>query len=159
MEQPKWEGKVTARLVKVSADQIWPLFQDFFGLNKWFPGLSICNGIHGTNGTPGCVRHCTGFSIPAENGISVPGWSHERLTAIDPVNKSFSYEMVDSNIGFQSYVSTVKILPDSGGEGCVVEWRFSVDPVAGMTLEDLVKKYNVGLQLMTKKMEESFEIS
>ncbi|VFQ60479.1 unnamed protein product [Cuscuta campestris] len=157
----KWKGRVSARLQKATADHIWPLFLDFFGLNKWFPGLAVCHGVHGTNGEPGCVRYCAGFSLPSESGDgATTSWSKEILTAVDPVNRSLRYAIVDSNIGFESYSSTVKIVPDNnGGGGCAIEWWFEVDPVEGWRLEDLVKKYESGLQLMAKKMEDSFEVS
>ncbi|KAJ6354486.1 hypothetical protein OIU77_005153 [Salix suchowensis] len=156
------KGKVSTVLAKATADQIWPLLNDFFNLHKWFPGLATCYGIHGTNGEPGCVRYCGGSSIPSTDsgtgGDNRPvSWSTERLTAVDHVERSLSYEIVDSNIGFRSYVSTVKVVPqgDDGQDGCVIEWSFNVDPVAGMVLTELVRKYEVGLQQMAKRMEES----
>lgn len=159
--QPQWEGKVSARLAKATADQIWPLLNDFFNLHKWFPGLAACYGIHGTNGEPGCIRHCEGSSIPSTDtntdGHSQPvSWSTERLTAVDHGERSLSYEIVDSNIGFKSYVSTVKVVPqgDDGQDGCVIEWSFSVDPVAGLVLDELVRMYKVGLRQMAERLED-----
>ncbi|XP_073301587.1 lachrymatory-factor synthase [Primulina huaijiensis] len=152
-----WEARVSTKLEKATAHQIWPLFQDFFGLHQWFPGLAICHGIHGTNGEPGCVRYCAGFGLKTEKineEESVLRWSTERLIAIDHAQMTFSYEIVDCNIGFKSYVSSIKVVPAGGsGRGCVVEWCFRVDPVVGWKFEDLVGRYEVGLQLMTKKME------
>ncbi|XP_059644014.1 lachrymatory-factor synthase-like [Cornus florida] len=159
-QPPKWEGRVSTRLTYVSADQIWPLLKDFFNLHKWFPSLSTSYGVHGTNGEPGCIRYCAGSSIPSsggeKDGDKPVSWCTERLIAIDPIDRSLSYEIVECNIGFKSYVSTVKIGPGGGdgGGGCVMEWWFEVDPVEGLTLEDLTKKYEVGLQRMAKKMEE-----
>ncbi|KAA8525244.1 hypothetical protein F0562_007099 [Nyssa sinensis] len=158
--QPQWESKVSTRLTHASADQIWPLFKDFFNLHKWFPSLSTCYGIHGTNGEPGCIRYCAGSSIPSNGstGENPVSWSTERLIAMDPIQRSLSYEIVDCNIGFTSYVSTVNIAPggdDHDQSGCVIEWSFTVDPVEGWRLEDLEKKYEVGLQKMAKKMEDA----
>ncbi|KAH6783825.1 hypothetical protein C2S52_008784 [Perilla frutescens var. hirtella] len=159
LSQEKWHAKICTRLEKVEADQIWPFFQDFFGLHKWFPGLPTCEGIHGANGEIGCIRYCSGFGLKqvANNNESSPmnlSWSKERLIAIDHVQKTFTYEIVDCNIGFNSYVSTINVVPvDGDGGGCTVEWWISLDPVEGGTLEDLVVKYDVGLQLMVKKME------
>ena len=82
-------------------------------------------------------------------------WSKERLVAVDEEKMSLSYEIVESNIGFNSYVSTVRISPDQDNHGCVIEWDFTVDPVQGLRFEDLVNKYEVGLQRMAKKMEDS----
>ncbi|KAL3566296.1 hypothetical protein D5086_031711 [Populus alba] len=136
--QPQWEGKVSARLAKATADQIWPLLNDFFNLHKWFPGLAACYGIHGTNGEPGCIRHCEGSSIPSTDtntdGHSQPvSWSTERLTAVDHGQR------------------------DDGQDGCVIEWSFSVDPVAGLVLDELVRMYKVGLQQMAERLEDGVE--
>ncbi|KAJ1376742.1 START-like domain superfamily [Sesbania bispinosa] len=119
-----------------------------------FPGLPTCYGIHGSNGEPGCIRYCAGFSIPSNDSGSV-SWSKERLVALDDVDRSLKYEIVDCNIGFKSYEAIMRVLSDSdGSDGCMIEWFFAVDPVEGLVLEDLVSKYHVGLQLMAQKMED-----
>ncbi|EOA28065.1 hypothetical protein CARUB_v10024246mg [Capsella rubella] len=142
----QWQGKVSVTLLKAKADQIWPLFTDFFNLNKWLPTIRTCYGIYGE---PGCIRFCSG---------SGSGWSKEKLVAVDPVERVMRYEIVESNIGFESYVSTVKVSPrgEVGDvDGCVVEWSFTVDPVRGMSLDGLVKSYEEALGVITKNMEES----
>ncbi|EYU20416.1 hypothetical protein ABFS82_01G018700 [Erythranthe guttata] len=164
----KWEAEVSTTLQKATADQIWPLFQDFFGLHKWFPGLATCYGIHGSNGEPGCMRYCSGSgglkregnintnTNNNDDGDSNLSWSKERLVAISGAKMTFTYEIVDCNIGFESYVSTVTVVPGGGGGGgCTVRWRISLDPVVGWNLEDLVGRYELGLQRMLKKMEAS----
>ncbi|KAL2525571.1 Polyketide cyclase/dehydrase and lipid transport superfamily protein [Abeliophyllum distichum] len=152
-QQTKWKATVSTRLENANADQIWPFFKDFFGLHKWFPGLPTCYGIHGSNGEPGCIRYCAGFSLPSVDGAAV-SWCTERLIEIDHVEMSLSYEIVDCNTGFMSYIASMKIVPaaDSGGEWSI-EWCFEVEPLVGWRLEDLVPKYESGLQLMVKKME------
>lgn len=154
--QAKWQAKVSATLTKANPDQIWPLFTDFFNLHKWLPTLCTCHGVHGINGEPGCIRFCSGSSIRSNNVESVAGWSKEKLVAVDPVERVMSYEIVESNIGFDSYVSTVKISPcGEYVDGCVVEWRFTVDSVRGLSLDDLVKKYEKALEVIAKNMEEA----
>ncbi|XAR70838.1 hypothetical protein NMG60_11027865 [Bertholletia excelsa] len=153
MEQ-KWEWKVSTTLNHATAGQIWPFLKDFGNLHKYYPGLPTCQVIDGANGEPGCVRYCSGFQIPAQDGGPV-SWSKERLTAVDPAQRLISYEIVDCNTRFKSYVSTLKIVPGGGDEGCVIEWSVAVDPVAGLRSEDLEKKYKIALELMGKKMEEA----
>ncbi|CAO2826007.1 unnamed protein product [Amaranthus hypochondriacus] len=163
----KWTGKVSTALLNTTPHQIWPLFKDFFNIHKYFPTLSNSYGVHGINGEVGCIRLCLGSSIPSTesrdgkiNGGEVVSWCKERLIAVDEVNMSLSYEIVDSNIGFNSYVSTVRINQsgdDQKDEGCMIEWNFSVDPVEGLRFEELLKKYEVGLQRMVKAMEDSLE--
>nr|XP_027081688.1 lachrymatory-factor synthase isoform X2 [Coffea arabica] len=176
ISKPKWEAKVSTKLANASADQIWPFLEDFFGIHKYFPSLAASYGIHGSNGEIGSIRYCEGSSIPSQETkdnkerSTVISWSKEKLTAIDPAEKSLSYEIIDSNTGFHSYVSTIQInknpIPagdstivgsgdeDGGRLGCVIEWSFSVDAVGGWRLEDLVKKYEVGLHRMAQKMED-----
>ncbi|KAJ0083333.1 hypothetical protein Patl1_30045 [Pistacia atlantica] len=86
--------------------------------------------------------YCSGCSIsPSASNENSPqaSWSTERLISVDHVQRSLSYEIVDNNIGFKSYVSTVKIVPeDNEGEnqsGCVIEWGFTVDPMEGWALD------------------------
>ncbi|KAM1022419.1 hypothetical protein ACFX13_044071 [Malus domestica] len=137
MEQhsdPKWEAKFSTTLKDATVDQIWPLCKDFFYFHKWFPTLAPCYGIHGTNGEPGYIRHCSLFSIPSKSGEKFVSWSKERLIAIDDPDHSLSYKIVESNIGFKSYVSTFRIVPRGdidGRDGCVIEWSRTVDPVKG----------------------------
>lgn len=161
LSQQKWQAKISTTLNRAEADQIWPFFQDFFGLHKWFSGLPNCQGIHGVNGELGCVRYCSGFGLksPEANTDSGPNnvsWSKERLVAIDHAQKTFTYEIVDSNIGLKSYVSTIKVVPAAAAAGgCAVEWRISLEAVEGCRLEDFVVKYEVALKLMVKRMEDA----
>ncbi|KAM7276468.1 hypothetical protein ACFE04_018334 [Oxalis oulophora] len=148
---PKWEAKVSTTLTKAKPNEIWLLFKDFFNIHKYFPTLATSYGVHGTNGEPGCIRYAAGSSLPSSDGYS---WSKERLVAVDDVELRLSYEIVECNIGFKSYVSTVQIVPSGGDEGCVIEWSITVDPVEGWVFGDLVKKYDMALQMMAKKMEE-----
>ncbi|CAK9312957.1 unnamed protein product [Citrullus colocynthis] len=150
----KWEGRVSEALTVAAAEQIWPMIKDFFNFHKWFPTLANCYGLSGTNGEVGCVRFCSGFSIPSTDGSdSVVSWSKERLVAVDDERRRICYEIVDSNIGFRSYVTTIEVVEGGDSGGCVIEWRFAVEAVEGLKLEDLVKKYEVGLSSMANRME------
>lgn len=154
----KWEGKVSRTLTKARAEEVWSLVKDFFNFHKWFPSLGTCYGIHGSNSEPGCIRYCAGFSIPSNGPDLHPlvSWSKERLTAINHEDRTLVYEIVDSNIGFNSYKSTIKVTPrvGDGSHGCVIDWHFTLDPLEGRVLEDLVRKFDVGLQRMAAKMED-----
>ncbi|CAN7062903.1 unnamed protein product [Brassica oleracea var. botrytis] len=150
----KWQAKVSVTLTKSKPDQIWLLFTDFFNFNKWLQTLTTCHGVHGINGELGCIRFCSGSSIRSNGVEPTVGWSREKLVAVDPVERVMRYEIVESNIGFESYVSTVRILPRDE-EGCVIEWGFTVDPVGGWSLDDLVNKYEKALEIIAKNMEEA----
>jgi hypothetical protein len=105
----RWEGKVSTKLKNITKQQAWSIIKDFFNLHKRFPNLATCYGIHGSNGEPGCIRYCAGFSLPSDGSQEV-SWSKERLVAVDDVDLSLKYEMVDSNIGFKSYESIMRVI-------------------------------------------------
>ncbi|XP_038886400.1 lachrymatory-factor synthase [Benincasa hispida] len=150
----KWEGRVAEALTVAAADQTWPMIKDFFNFHKWFPTLANCYGLSGINGEVGCVRFCSGFSIPSTDGSDrVVSWSKERLVEIDDERRRICYEIVDSNIGFKSYAATIEVAEGGGSSSCVIEWRFEVEAVEGLTVDDLVKKYQVGLSSMAKRMD------
>jgi len=152
----RWEAKVSTKLKNTTKLQAWPLIKDFFNLHKRFPNLATCYGIHGSNGEVGCIRYCAGFSLPSDGSQEV-SWSKERLVAVDEVDLSIKYEIVECNIGFECYESTMRVVDGDGG--CVVEWFFGVDPVEGLEFEDLVSKFRVGIQDMAQKMEEEIASS
>ncbi|KAI3945270.1 hypothetical protein MKX01_035031 [Papaver californicum] len=162
ISESKWEGKLQAKLEGPKADQVWIILQDFFNLHKWFPSLTTCYGIEGISGQPGCIRYCAGSSIPSsssnngrhDDDVIGTNWSTERLVDIDSVQRSITYEIVDCNIGFKSYVSTMEVVPCNGDKkGCLIEWSFVVDPIQGWKLETLISKFDSGLKRMASQIE------
>lgn len=155
--EPKWKGKAKAEVTGFKAEQAWPLLEDFFGLSKLFPTLSTCLPVEGLSGQPGCVRFCAGFKTPVDDGHGkkAMNWTKQKLLSIDPVQRIFSYAITDGNVGFHSYVSTVKVLPKEGG--CEIEWFYEVEPVKGWKLEYLDSFIGEGLQVMAQRIEEALK--
>lgn len=153
---PKWEGEARAELLGPKAEQVWPLLEDFFGLHKWFPTLTTCLPVQGISGQPGCVRYCAGFKTPVDRESDQPenlNWTKQELLSIDPSQMTFSYSIIDGNVGFNSYISTVQVVPKEGG--CSIVWKYEVEPVEGWTLKDLDTFIGTGLQVMASRMEAS----
>ncbi|KAL5850500.1 hypothetical protein ACOSQ4_008513 [Xanthoceras sorbifolium] len=163
--QPKWEGKASVEIASLKAEQVWSFLADFCNLHKWFPTIDTCYQVEGVAGQPGLIRYCgstTQTSSSSEGGkdgddqkssSTTTKWAKEKLLMIDPIQRCFSYEVLDNNIGFKSYVGTFKVLPTNGG-GCVIEWSFVADPVEGLRLEDMAAFGDYCLQFMAKKMED-----
>ncbi|KAE8687537.1 CDC27 family protein isoform 1 [Hibiscus syriacus] len=153
----KWEGKAHAKLAGCAAEQVWPLLQDFFGLDKWFPTLTTCLPVEGVSGQPGCVRFCAGFKTPVDSSDKgAMNWTKQKLLSIDPNEMVFSYSIEEGNVGFDSYVATVKVLPEE--LGCAIEWKYEVKPVEGWRLEDLDFFIGSGLQVMARRMEAALQL-
>ncbi|KAJ6406410.1 hypothetical protein OIU84_010017 [Salix udensis] len=142
--QIKWEGKSIAELRGPTADQIWSLLEDFCNINKWFPGLDVCNQVGGELGKPGLTRYC------ASKTLSTYGCHDE--------GECLSYEVLENNLGFKSYMATMKVLEingsDAGENGCKIEWSFIADPAEGWTFEDFMSFMSFCLQSMGKNMEQ-----
>ncbi|XP_045790033.1 lachrymatory-factor synthase-like [Trifolium pratense] len=155
--QEKWKGKAKTELLGCKANQVWPLLEDFFGLGKWFPTLSTCIPLEGISGKPGCVRFCGGFKTPVdEHDKQTLNWTKQKLLSIDPIQRVFTYSIIDGNVGFHNYVSTVKVLEKD--DGCVIEWLYEVEPVEGWKLEYLDLFIGSGLDEMGQRIQGALKI-
>ena len=154
--KPKWEGKASVKLSAITAEQAWPLLEDFCNLHKLFP-LDTCYCTEGTPGQPGLIRYCA-FTITSDVDDPIIMWAKEKLLLMDPIQRCLSYEIVDSNMGFKSYVATMKVLPndeeDDHNSGCWIELSFVCDPMETWRFEDLYSRIETSLQHTAKKMEE-----
>lgn len=157
--EPKWEGKATAELRGLKAQEVWPLIEDFCGLGKWLPTIDTCYLLEGTPDQPGLVRYCASEKLSFDGSKEVNiMWAKEKLIAIDPIGKWLSYEILDNNVGFRSYVATIKVLPMDNDDKCMIEWSFVSDPIEGWGLEHLISYIDNSLQGMAKKMEEALQV-
>ncbi|KAL2321320.1 hypothetical protein Fmac_030289 [Flemingia macrophylla] len=152
--EAKWKGKARAEVKGAKAEQVWPLLEDFFGLDKWFPNITTCIPVEGISGKPGCVRFCAGFKTPVDDPAKhALNWTKQKLLSIDPSHYTFTYSIVEGNVGFYSYVSTWKVLPKDQGEGCQIEWLYEVEPVQGWKLEYLDSFIDNGLKVMAQRIQ------
>ncbi|KAI3468187.1 hypothetical protein Pfo_024850 [Paulownia fortunei] len=162
-DEPKWEGKATAKLNKPTAEEVWPLLEDFCSFHKWLPSIDTCCKVEGVEGRRGLVRYCAAtLPPPSDGGERVVKWCHEKLLAVDPIGKCLSYEVLDNNMGLKSYRSTIKVVPIKGGDdlsGCEIEWSFLADPVEGLSYEDMVTYLDMNLQGVAQNMEKALESS
>ncbi|XP_010432645.1 PREDICTED: lachrymatory-factor synthase-like [Camelina sativa] len=147
----KWEGKHVAQVNGVTAEKVWSVFSDFCNIHEWFPALDTCYRVQGTDGEPGLVRYCASTKTKDEETTK---WAKERLVKIDLIGRCLSYEILENNVGFKSYVSTVRVMPEDGDDQVSrIEWSFVADPVDGWKKEDLESYVDFCLQHMAKKME------
>ncbi|XP_068638322.1 lachrymatory-factor synthase-like [Aristolochia californica] len=149
--QRKWEGRTIAQLRSVSAEKAWSLLEDFITSHKWILNVDTCYLVEGERSKPGCVRYCAGSGVSSADGSTV-AWAKEKLTAIDPVQRTLSYEIVDNNIGFGEYAATLKVSPDVN-EGCTVEWSFVCDPVGAFSEEQFKSYIDLCVHTMGERME------
>ncbi|KAK9142059.1 hypothetical protein Syun_011459 [Stephania yunnanensis] len=160
--EEKWEGKFSAKLLELKAEQVWPLIEDYCNVHRWLPTADNCHLVEGIAGQLGCVRYCSKSSASLDGSDGAINWATERLIAVDAKERYITYEIVENNVGFGSYVATMKVLAGEGpveNDGCEIEWSFVADPVAGWKQEGLIAFLESNLQGMAKRIEEALLVS
>ncbi|XP_054788728.1 lachrymatory-factor synthase [Prosopis cineraria] len=158
-EEPnsKWEGKACVEIPNTDTEQAWHLLEDFCNLHKLMP-IDTCYQADGSPGQPGLVRYCASTVQGQGEAEPTVKWAKEKLLALDPIQRCLTYQIIDNNIGFKSYVSTIKVLPmeaDGGLQGCKIEWSFVSDPVEGWAFQDLISYIDSSLHHMANKMQQA----
>ncbi|GFZ08485.1 hypothetical protein Acr_20g0002930 [Actinidia rufa] len=160
--QPRWKGTVTAKAEGFTPSQAWSFFEDFGNLYKIDPNVDISYALEGVYGHAGLVRFCSAHTTTAlpsgENEIAVQ-WFHEKLLAMDPAKYSFTYQIMENNVGFTYCKSTVKVLPihDSNELGCKLEWTYESDPLPGQTPDYLSNYFGLNIQAMADAIKKILE--
>src|SRR6218665_433983 len=106
-------------VIEASADNVWARIRDFNGLPQWHPGIAdsrIENGEPSDRG--GCIRH-----FHTRDG----GTIRERLLALSDFDFTQTYEILESPMGVEHYVATLKLTPVTDGNRCFAEWSAEFD--------------------------------
>ncbi|PZP92784.1 MAG: MxaD family protein [Variovorax paradoxus] len=106
-------------VVEAGADNVWARIRDFNGLPQWHPGIADSRI---ENGEPsdrvGCIRH-----FHTRDG----GTIRERLLALSDFDFTQTYEILESPMGVEHYVATLKLTPVTDGNRCFAEWSAEFD--------------------------------
>ncbi|WP_326535358.1 SRPBCC family protein [Pseudorhodoferax sp.] len=106
-------------VIEGSADNVWARIRDFNGLPQWHPGIADSRI---ENGEPsdrvGCIRH-----FHTRDG----GTIRERLLALSDFDFTQTYEILESPMGVEHYVATLKLTPVTDGNRCFAEWSAEFD--------------------------------
>ncbi|MEM7171432.1 MAG: SRPBCC family protein [Pseudomonadota bacterium] len=101
------------------ADQVWGVIRDFNGLPAWHPMIDSSR-IEGAVAADqvGCVR-----AFRLTDG----GYIRERLLALSDYDYSFTYAILESPMGVENYVATLKLTPITEGNRTFAEWSADFD--------------------------------
>ncbi len=114
-------------VIEAGADAVWARVRDFNGLPQWHPGIADSRI---ENDEPadrvGCVRR-----FRTRDG----GTIRERLLALSDYEYTCSYEILESPMGVENYVATLKLTPVTDGGRCFVEWSAEFDCAPGRERE------------------------
>jgi len=117
----------TSSVIDASADSVWARIRDFNALPLWHPGIADSRI---ENNEPsdrvGCVRH-----FHTRDG----GMIRERLLALSDYEFSCVYEILESPMGVEHYVATLKLTPITDGNRSFAEWSAEFDCAEGREAE------------------------
>ena len=109
-------------VIEAGADNVWARIRDFNGLPQWHPGIADSR-IENSEPSDrvGCIRH-----FHTRDG----GTIRERLLALSDFDFTQTYEILESPMGVEHYVATLKLTPITDGNRCFAEWsaEFDCDP-------------------------------
>ncbi len=106
-------------VIAAPAARIWETIRDFNGLPNWHPAI-VESRIEG--GAPadqvGCVR-----AFRLKDG----GFIRESLLALSDYDLSCTYSILESPMGVENYVATLKLTPITDGDRSFAEWSAEFD--------------------------------
>ncbi|NMM43698.1 SRPBCC family protein [Rhodospirillaceae bacterium KN72] len=111
-------------VIGAPADRIWDSVRDFNALPDWVPAVAESR-IEG--GQPadqiGCVR-----AFRLQDG----GFLREKLLALSDYDFTVTYAILESPMGVENYVATLRLAPITDGNKTFAEWtaEFDCDPAA-----------------------------
>ena len=110
-------------VIDAAADTVWSRVRDFNGLPLWHPGIADSR-IENSEASDrvGCIRH-----FHTRDG----GMIRERLLALSDYDYTQSYEILESPMGVDQYVATLKLTPVTDGDRCFAEWTAEFECAPG----------------------------
>ena len=114
-------------VIDASADNVWARIRDFNALPMWHP-LIADSRIENSQPSDrvGCIRQ---FHL--RDG----GTIRERLLALSDYEYSCSYEILESPMGVDGYVATLKLTPVTDGARTFAEWSAEFECAEGRERE------------------------
>lgn len=114
-------------VIEASADTVWARIRDFNGLPAWHPAIADSRiENQQPSDRVGCVRH-----FHTRDG----GMIRERLLALSDYDFSCTYEILESPMGVDHYVATLKLTPVTDGARCFAEWSAEFECAEGRERE------------------------
>jgi hypothetical protein len=112
----------TSSVIDAPADAVWSRIRDFNGLPSWHPLIADSRIEQNLPADRiGCVRN-----FRTRDG----GTIRERLLTLSDYDYECTYAILESPMGVQNYVATLKLTPVTDGNRTFAEWsaEFDCDP-------------------------------
>jgi Polyketide cyclase / dehydrase and lipid transport len=101
-------------IVGAPVAQVWAVVRDFNGLPSWLPAAAESRIEQSARADQiGCIRNFT---------LKDGGRIRERLLALSDYDFSMTYAILESPMGVEDYVATLRLFPVTDGDRSYVEW-------------------------------------
>jgi hypothetical protein len=109
----------TSSVIDAPADAVWAQVRDFNALPAWTPFVAESRIEDGQPSDKiGCVRN---FSLKAGGTI------REQLLSLSDYDYLCSYSILESPLGVENYIATLKLTPITDGNRTFAEWSAEFD--------------------------------
>ena len=114
-------------IIDAAAENVWARVRDFNALPQWHPGIADSR-IENSEPSDkiGCIRH-----FHTRDG----GMIRERLLALSDYDYSCTYSIIESPMGVENYVATLKLTPVTDGARTFGEWGAEFECAEGRERE------------------------
>ena len=122
----------TSSIIDAPASRVWEAIRDFNALPSWHPVVADSRIEAGAaSDQVGCVR-----AFRLNDG----GFIRERLLALSDYDYCCTYSIMESPMGVENYVATLKLTPITDGDRTFAEWsaEFECEPGRESTLIDQI---------------------
>ena len=113
----------TSSVIDASADAVWAHIRDFNGMPKWHPAIAESR-IEGNwpSDRVGCIRN---FQLRDGGNI------REQLLTLSDYDYQCTYSILESSMGVDNYIATLKLTPVTDGNRTFAEWSAEFDTLPG----------------------------
>ena len=109
----------TSSVLDAPADAIWQIVRDFNGLPSWHPAIAESRIEAGApSDRIGCVRN---FRL-RDGGVI-----REQLLTLSDFEYECTYSILESPMGVDNYIATLKLTPITDGNRTFAEWSAEFD--------------------------------
>ena len=110
---------VKSTILDASTDAVWNVLRDFNGHDRWHPAVatSTIERAHSPDKI-GCVR-----DFRLRNGDRI----REKLLGLSDYDMFCTYSILESPMGVENYVATLRLTPVTDGDQTFMEWTAEFD--------------------------------
>ena len=110
---------VKSTIIDAPTEMVWQVLRDFNGHDRWHPAVGKSTiERNQSSDKVGCVRH---FFL--RDGSEL----REKLLGLSDYDMFCTYSILESPMGVENYVATLRLTPVTDGDQTFVEWSAEFD--------------------------------